>query len=407
MASYDTIPKGAKLQPTKYNVSIPEEKLQQMKQLITLSPIGPETYENLQESRDFLDFGISRKWLANTKAEWEKYDWRAAEAHINSFPHFTLPVKDDDGRTYTIHFVALFSTNPSAIPIAFFHGWPGSFLEFLPMLELLKKKYPSPDKLPYHIIVPSLPGYAFSDRPPKDHEWAGPDSARLMHKLLEALGFGETGYAVQGGDVGSYIARSMATTYDACKAIHLNFCPVLAKPDDIPESAINDEERKALARGEAFRNGGMGYVGMHASRPSTIGLVLSASPIALLAWIGEKFLTWPDAPPSTATILESVSLYWLTDTFPTSIHTYRHHNPPRGPKINFHTAAENRVRNKPFGYSWFPKEIVPTPRAWAATTGDLVWHRQHASGGHFAALERPEALWGDVEEFVAQVWEKK
>lgn len=75
MASYDTIPKAAKLQPTKYNVSIPEEKLQQMKQLITLSPIGPETYENLQESRDFLDFGISRKWLANTKAEWEKYDW--------------------------------------------------------------------------------------------------------------------------------------------------------------------------------------------------------------------------------------------------------------------------------------------------------------------------------------------
>lgn len=129
-------------------------------------------------------------------------------------------MKDDDGRTYTIHFVALFSTNPSAIPIAFFHGWPGSFLEFLPMLELLKKKYPSPDKLPYHIIVPSLPGYAFSDHPPKEHEWTGPDSARLMHKLLEALGFGETGYAVQGGDVGSYIARSMAAKYDACKAIH-------------------------------------------------------------------------------------------------------------------------------------------------------------------------------------------
>lgn len=127
---------------------------------------------------------------------------------------------DDDNSTFTIHFVALFSTNPSAVPIAFFHGWPGSFLEFLPMLELLQKKYPSPDQLPYHIIVPSLPGFAFSDRPPKDRNWTTQDSARLMHKLLEALGFAETGYAVQGGDIGSYISRSLAAKYDACKAIH-------------------------------------------------------------------------------------------------------------------------------------------------------------------------------------------
>lgn len=127
---------------------------------------------------------------------------------------------DDDGRTYTIHFAALFSTNPSAIPIAFFHGWPGSFLEFLPMLELFKKKYPTPDQLPYHVIVPSLPGFAFSDRQPKDKDWTGHDSARVLHKLLEGLGFGETGYVAQGGDVGSYISRSLAARFDACKAMH-------------------------------------------------------------------------------------------------------------------------------------------------------------------------------------------
>ncbi|KAH7018706.1 Alpha/Beta hydrolase protein [Macrophomina phaseolina] len=404
MASYDTIPKGAKAQPTKYTVSIPDDKLQQMKQLITLSPIGPETWENLQESRDLNDFGISRKWLENAKAEWEKYDWRTSEAHINSFPNFKLPVADDDGRTYTIHFVALFSTSPSAVPIAFFHGWPGSFLEFLPMLELLKEKYPSSGQLPYHIIVPSLPGYAFSDRPPKDKDWTSHDSARLMHKLLEGLGFDETGYVVQGGDVGSYVCRSLASRYDACKAMHLNFCPV-SKPDGVSDSEADEAELKALERGNAFRTGGIAYALKHATRPSTIGLVLSASPIALLAWIGEKFYTWTDEPPSTNAILDSVSLYWLTSTFPTSIYTYRRGLGPRADKITFHSQPENYVR-KPFGFSWFPKELMPVPKSWAASTGNLVWYRQHSSGGHFAAMEKPAEILEDVEDFVAKAWKK-
>ncbi|KAJ6527784.1 Alpha/Beta hydrolase protein [Mycena capillaripes] len=402
MTSYDTVPKGAKAQPAKYTVSVPEEKLQQMKQLISLSPIGPETWENLQESRDHNDFGISRKWLENAKTEWEKYDWRASQAHINSFPNFTLPVTDDDGRTYTIHFAALFSTNPSAIPIAFFHGWPGSFLEFLPILSLLKKKYPSHDKLPYHIIVPSLPGFAFSDSPPKDKDWTVNDSARLMHKLLERLGFGETGYVVQGGDMGSFISRILASRYDACKAMHLNFCPI-PKPDGVSDSEVNNAELEGMERGNAFHVGGIAYAMKHATRPSTIGLVLSASPIALLAW--QKFYTWTDETPNISTILESVSLYWLTSTFPTSIYGYRRVFGPHADKISFHAQPENYV-NKPFGFSWFPRELTPVPKAWVAATGDLVWYKQHSSGGHFAAMERPDALLEDVEDFVGKVWKK-
>ncbi|TFY57287.1 hypothetical protein EVJ58_g7109 [Rhodofomes roseus] len=390
MASYGIIPAGAKTRPSNYTVSISEEKLQQMKQLITLSPIGPETWENLQESRDMNDFGISRKWLVSAKAEWEKYDWRTTEQHINSFPNFTVPVCDDDGRVYNIHFVALFSTNPSAVPIAFFHGWPGSFLEFLPMFELLKKKYQTPDQLPYHFIVPSLPGFAFSDRPPKDKDWTTHDSARLMHRLLEGLGFGETGYVVQGGDIGSYICRSLASRYDACKAVHLNFCPV-PKVDGVSNSDIDELELKALQRGDAFRTAGSAYSLEHATRPSTIGLVLSASPLALLA--------------CTTTILESVSLYWLTDTFPTSIYPYRRGLGPRADKITFHAQPGNHI-NKPFGFSWFPQELEPVPKAWITSTGDLVWYKQHTHGGHFAALERPDAILGDMEDFVAKVWQK-
>ncbi|GME56369.1 Alpha/beta hydrolase fold-1 [Neofusicoccum parvum] len=403
MASYDTIPKSAKVQPTKFTVSVPEEKLQQMKQLISLSPIGPETYENLQESRDLNNFGISRKWLENAKAEWEeKYDWRASEAHINSFPNYTLPVTDDDGRTYTIHFAALFSTNPAAVPIAFFHGWPGSFLEFLPMLSLLKKKYPTAEQLPYHIIVPSLPGFAFSSRPPTDKDWLSHDSARLMHKLL-ADGLGFSGYVAQGGDIGSYISRSLGAHYDACKAVHLNFCPV-PQPDSVPDAAAaSPQDQAGLARAAAFRTGGIAYALEHATRPATIGLVLSASPLALLAWIGEKFWTWTDAPPSVADVLDSVSLYWLTATFPTSIYTYRRGLGPNADPVTFHAQPENYVR-KPLGFSSFPQELLSVPRAWAAATGDLVWYKQHDAGGHFAAMERPDVMLADVEDFVGKVW---
>lgn len=127
--------------------------------------------------------------------------------------------------------------------------------------------------------------------------------------------------------------------------------------------------------------------------------------IFLTQRIGEKFYTWTDAPPSTNTILESVSLYWLTSTFPTSIYTYRRGLGPRADKITFHAQPENYVR-KPFGFSWFPQELMPVPKAWAATTGNLVWHKQHSSGGHFAAMEKPDLLLADVEDFVSKVWKK-
>ncbi|KAF2091834.1 alpha/beta-hydrolase [Saccharata proteae CBS 121410] len=386
MAQYETLPKSAKGKPTKFDVSVPEEKLEQFKQLIKLSPIGPQTYENLHEDRELgSSFGVTHKWLSNAKEAWLSFDWRAREEHINSFPHYKLPIKDDDGSTYDIHFVALFSEKPDAVPIALFHGWPGSFLEFLPMLSLIKKRF-SPSELPYHLIVPSLPGYAFSSQPPLDKNFRGEDAARIMNKLMIQLGF-ESGYIAQGGDIGSFIARILAARYESCK---VNFVVLFDKPEGVSDNAINEAEKKALARGQAFRDIGAAYAMEHGTRPATIGLVLSSSPIALLAWIGEKFLDWTDTDPSLDTILESVSLYWLTDTFPKAIYTYRE-------------VPANHV-TKPFGFSWFPYELIPTPKAWAETTGNLVLYKQHTEGGHFAALEKPEILFADIEEFVKIAW---
>lgn len=117
--------------------------------------------------------------------------------------------------------------------------------------------------------------------------------------------------------------------------------------------------------------------------------------------IAEKFHVWTDEDPSTDTILDSVTLYWLTQTFARSIFPYR------GMKDNVHSNPRWHVKApKVLGYSWFPFELGPVPRAWVETTGNLVWHRQHESGGHFAAMEKPRELLRDVEEFVAEVWTK-
>jgi microsomal epoxide hydrolase len=290
-----------------------------------------------------------------------------------------------------VHFTALFSKNPDAIPIAFFHGWPGSFLEFLPLMSLLREKY-TPETLPYHIIVPSLPGFTLSSDPPLNRDWKVADTSRIMHKLLISLGF--TSYLVQGGDIGSLVSRVIAATYAECKGMHLNFMYIAGIMDkSSPSDKLTSQEQSGIKRLEEFSATGSAYARMHGTKPSTIGLVLSSSPIAQLAWIGEKFLAWsdPSTTPSLHTIIADISLYWLTGCFPTSIYTYRE-------------MKELLYVDKPVGYSYFPYELAPVPRAWAEKTGKVVFFRSHEQGGHFAALERTEVLWADVEEWVKIAW---
>lgn len=117
-----------------------------------------------------------------------------------------------------IHFAGLFSERADAIPILLLHGWPGNFLEFLPILSILKSQY-SPSTLPYHFIIPSLPGYAFSSPPPLNRDFRIEDVSRVMNQLMLDLGFG-TGYVVQGGDVGSKVARVLAAEHASCHAVH-------------------------------------------------------------------------------------------------------------------------------------------------------------------------------------------
>ncbi|KAF2636609.1 alpha/beta-hydrolase [Massarina eburnea CBS 473.64] len=381
--TYDKLPPSASLKPEKFALNVPQQDVDNFHQLLKLSPLAPETYENTQSDPNI--FGVSYEDMKTAKTHWEtKYDWREREEHINSFPQWKVKIKDDDGYVFDIHFAALFSEKENAIPITFLHGWPGSFLEFLGILSILKKKY-TPQSLPYHVIVPSLPGYTLSSGPPLDKDFTTEDISRIVDKLMTGLGF--NGYIGQGGDVGSYACRSLAL-YPACKAVHLNFS-MMVEPEK-HDGQISPSEMRGLSRAKDFAERASAYALEHGTRPATIGFALQSSPVALLAWIYEKFITWTDTTPPLDDILDSITLYWFTKSFPRCIYIYRHL-----PEYKF---------KKPFGYSYFPMEIAPMPLSWVKESGNLVWYREHHSGGHFAAFEEPDVLLDDMESFVEQVW---
>ncbi|KAL9112013.1 MAG: hypothetical protein Q9227_003633 [Pyrenula ochraceoflavens] len=181
------------------------------------------------------------------------------------------------------------------------------------------------------------------------------------------------------------------------------------------KGSISEMEKKGLERANDFKKLGTSYAIQQATRPSTIGFALQSSPVALLAWIGEKFLTWTDDSPSIPTILESVSIYWFTGCAATCMWPQRQIYTPGVPGVH-ENPAWRIPGGKPLGYSWFPREVAPIPRAWVATTvappagkegeGELFFHRAHSKGGHFAALERPVELLEDVEEFVGLIVSK-
>lgn len=216
---YGRLPASSTLTIKPFQAHVDETKLQHMKDLLSLSPIGISTFENTSAGRHY---GMNRDWLSNAKTHWlQKFDWRAHEAYINSFPNFTASLADQNGNPLDVHFVALFSQKRDAVPIALFHGWPGSFLEFLELLDIVRKKW-RPEEMPYHFIVPSLPGFAYSSGPPVETDFGLENVCFVMDKLLVGLGFG-SGYLVQGGDIGSAVCRILALNYEACKGMQYVF----------------------------------------------------------------------------------------------------------------------------------------------------------------------------------------
>ncbi|KAK1637086.1 Alpha/Beta hydrolase protein [Colletotrichum phormii] len=369
------VPASAKLTPT--SISIPDAEIDSLKTLLKLTPIPKPNRFN---SRGDESFGLHRDVLSALVKYWENdYDWRKWESTLNTIPQFNMDVTDDDSKTYKINFFALFSKNPSAIPILFLHSWPGSVVEYPPILRNLQSQYDS-ESLPYHVIVP--------------------------HHMMHALGFDKSGYIAQGGDLGGWSAPVIANLDSACKLVQMSMLNVSPPAGEDVEAGIEagrytPDEVAAFARSAEFAKTGTAFIQLNGTKPASAGYIIGSNPVALLSWIGDKMIKWSDKTPDRDLIITNLALYWFTGCFPTSVYIHR-------------VVFENvelmmngwKTLKVPLGYSAFKYELVTAPERWIRQTAQVSWYRMHERGGHFAALEEPETLWKDVEDFIGKFWPK-
>ena len=269
--SFSQLPNGANLDVKPFKAHAEEDQLKHFQQLLELSPIGPRTYENTIGK-----YGVTRDWLEHAKHVWvNEFNWREHEDRINSFPNFKTVVQDSEGNSVTLQFLALFSKKTDAIPVMFLHGWPSSILDFLDILTLLQQKY-TPETLPYHVIVPSLPGYGYSSSLPLDTSYSVDLAASALNSLMVGLGF--SAYIAEGGDLGSFLSRRLAMTYEACIGIHLT---QMGLPVD---GQLPLEGLEGVKKAADSLNTGFAFLPLQATRPATVAHTLGSSPLALLAW---------------------------------------------------------------------------------------------------------------------------
>ncbi|KAE8446940.1 hypothetical protein EG329_011422 [Mollisiaceae sp. DMI_Dod_QoI] len=330
---------------------------------------------------------------------WETgFDWRQAEAKLNSFPQYITPTQVHGFGTYEIHYIHQPSSNTNAIPLLFLHGWPGSFIEvtkILPRLVHGGRDFPA-----FHVVAPSLIGFGFSSA--SKPGFNVDQHAEAYHNLMQYLGY--TQYVVQGGDFGSLIARFIAFNYGLkrCKAHHINSAaPAEPTATSHPElharlkdTPLTPEELAGLGRTMAFSKEGNGYLRQLSTKPQTIAFSLTDSPIGLLAWIYEKLHDWTDNYAWTDDeILTWVSIYYFSNAGATAANSFYFEIEHRVPGA--FEASQNYV-DVPLGISRFPKDLILLPKLWNLTMGPIVFEREHDSGGHFAAWERPDAIVEDL-----------
>jgi len=337
--------------------------------------------------------GVPLAYLRDLCAYWATgYDWRAREARLNSLPQYKTII---DG--LGVHFVHVRSPHPSALALIVTHGWPGSFAEFLDVAGPLTDptSYGGSESDAFHLVVPSLPGYGFSDKPATTG-WGVERTARAWASLMSRLGYDR--YGAQGGDWGAMVTTSLAQQDPGHVAgIHLNMVLGFPGPDG---GEMTETEKAAIAALEHYQRYDSGYSKQQSTRPQTVGYALVDSPIGQCAWILEKFWAWTDTGGDPVgvlgadRVLDDVMLYWLPATAASSARMYweSFHSPPLGPV------------SVPMGASVFPKEIFRASRRWASRQySDIRYWGEPAVGGHFAALEQPGIFVDEVRNFFRAV----
>lgn len=335
---------------------------------------------------------IARHWIGH-------YDWGAEQRRLNRFPQFTVEIEGQ-----LLHYLHVRGSARRSLILS--HGWPGSFAEFPDVIERLAfpHRFGGRAEDGFDIVVPSLPGYGFSGRPPTV---IGPrGTAGLFHKLMvEVLGYPR--HLAQGGDWGAAVSAWMAHDFPpACAGLHLNMVLVQAR-DAQPET---DAERAHAARRQASGQEEGDYSHLQCTRPQTLAIAMSDSPLGVAAWIIEKFAAWSDLPRTGGVLdlsarytddqlISHVMIYLVSNSFATSTWMYRGRVQERSSSF----AAGGRVI-VPTAVAAFPDPLFePLPRSHVEISYEVKRWTMMLRGGHFAALEEPGLLIADLQEFARSI----
>jgi pimeloyl-ACP methyl ester carboxylesterase len=340
--------------------------------------------------------GTDLEYLRELLSHWaETFDWRAQERALNAFHHFRVELEG-----VRIHFVHARARHGGGIPLILTHGWPSAFVELLPLVPLLTDpENHGIDGPAFDLVIPSLPGYGFSERPARANYRS---IAKLWHRLMRDLGYAR--YGAGGGDFGAGVATLMALDDPApLLGIHLSnlelspFIGAGAPP-------LSETERAYLAQRQRWDDVERGYSAIQSTKPQTLAYALNDSPAGLAAWVVEKWRSWSDSGGdlnrrfSRDFLLTLLTIYWVTGTMTTSMRDYfdnRWHGIALGPQdmVRVPTAIANFAKQLAF-------EGEP-PREWAQRLYDVRQWTPMISGGHFAPAEEPELFARDVARFFA------
>jgi pimeloyl-ACP methyl ester carboxylesterase len=337
---------------------------------------------------------LARYWATD-------YDFGRLESRLNAFPQFKTQIDGVD-----IHFIHVRSRHENALPLIITHGWPGSVIEMLEVIGPLTDPtaHGGREEDAFDLVIPSLPGYGFSGEP-AELGWESGRTARAWAELMHRLGYDR--YVAQGGDVGALVTDLMGRqAVEGLIGYHLNLLTaVLAIGDHLPKGS--DQERAAAEAVATFRQDGFGYFLEMATRPQTIGYALLDSPVALAAWLLDHDTdsyykisrAFVDGEPvgglNRDTILDNITLYWLTGTAASAARSYW--EDARALAAALASGQPPPPVSVPVGFTTFPGEIWASPRSWVeAVYPGLAYFNEVDKGGHFAAWEEPELFSTEV-----------
>ena len=332
--------------------------------------------------------GTDLEYLRKLVAYWtEGFDWRAQEARLNRLAQFRTEI---DG--LGIHFVHERGRGEGALPLLLTHGWPDAFWRFERLIPLLT--HPDDPSDEFDVVVPSIPGFGFSDRP-REPGWGPTRVADAFAALMTSLGYDR--FAAHGGDWGANVTDRLAHRHPGrLVGIHLTDLPP-GRADAWPAEDATDEERRYLDAFRKWREEEGAYAHVQATQPQTLAYGLNDSPAGLAGWLVEKLRAWSDCGGaverrfSKDALLTNATLYWATGTAGSSFRLYLEdqREPPRDP-------ARTEV---PTGFAMPPGDFAPAPRSLAGRLYDLRRWTELPRGGHFAAYEEPELVADEIRAF--------